>query len=104
MVIVGVILVVILLLLGAIVTFSVIIACHFIKSKHLRKGFAPLPLEEQTEKRSTFNFKMVNPPTSLPLVEAPAYNDDPPAELPVSLASDTEEIIYSANGVATSKS
>lgn len=105
MVIVGVILVVILFLLGAIVTFSVIIACHFIKSKHTRKGFAPLPLEEQTERKSAFNYKMVNPPTSLPLVEAPAYNDDPPAELAISLASDTEEIIYSANGnIATSKS
>lgn len=104
MVIVAVILIVILFLLGAIVTFSVIIACHFIKSKHTRKGFAPLPLDEQSERKPTFNYKMVNPPTSLPLVEAPAYNDDPPAELPVSLASDNEEVIYSANGIATSKS
>eukprot|EP00731_Ephydatia_muelleri_P022690 Em0015g273a len=38
------------------------------------------------------------------LVQAPAYNDDPPAELPVNLESDTEDVIYSANGIATSKS
>ena len=104
MVIVGLILVVILFLLGAIVTFSVIITCHLIKSKHTRQGFAPLPLEEQTERKPAFNYKMVNPPVSLPLVQAPAYNDDPPAELPVNLESDTEDVIYSANGIATSKS
>ena len=104
MVIVGVILGVILLLLGAIVTFSVIIACHLIKSRHTRKGFAPLPLDEQSERKPNFNYKMIHPPTSLPLVEAPAYNDDPPAELPVDLASDTEDVIFSVNGIATSKS
>ena len=95
-------------LVCAIVIISMVIGYNLLKTKHVRKGFAPVPMEENQdddidgETVGRFDYGSVIPPPKSKLTEAPAYNDNPPAFLPVESinkgysSSEEDEVVYSA--------